>query len=106
MLPDHPLFLWAYRGAGGVSKGVTFIHRRLASIGVQPEDRIVEAYATIGVEPTVSMEEVTSPDFLGAKIKCTHPYGTQDLEERRVREDRTKCLDLACESIQKARQGQ
>ena len=62
-----------------------------------------EAYATIGVEPTVSMEEVTS-DY-HAKIKYAHPDGTQDPEERRVREDRTKRLNLAYDAIQKARQG-
>ena len=39
------------------------------------------------------MEEVTSVNH--AKIKCAHPDGTQDPEERRVREDRTKRLNLA-----------
>ena len=46
-----------------------------------------EAYATIGVEPTVSMEEVTSAYH--AKIKYAHPDGTQDPGERRVKEDQT-----------------
>ncbi len=64
---------------------------------------MAEAYATIGVEPTVSMEEVTS--VYHAKIKYAHPDGTQDPEERRVREDRTKRMNLAYEAIQKARQG-
>ena len=49
------------------------------------------------------MEEVTSVYY--AKIKYAHPDGTQDPEERRVREDRTKQMNLAYEAIQKARQG-
>ena len=64
---------------------------------------MAEAYATIGVDPTASMEEVTSVYY--AKIKYAHPDGTQDPEERRVREDRTKQMNLAYEAIQKARQG-
>ena len=72
-----------------MSKRVTIIHGGLATVGAQPENRMAEAYATIGVEPTVSMEEVTSV-FYQAKIKYAHPDGTQDPEERRVREERTK----------------
>lgn len=64
---------------------------------------MAESYASIGVEPTVSMEEVTS--VYHAKIKYAHPDGTQDPEERSVREDRTKRMNLAYEAIQKARQG-
>ena len=43
-----------------MSKGVTFIRGRLATVGARPEDRMAKAYATIEVEPTVSMEEVSS----------------------------------------------
>ena len=64
-----------------------------------------EAYATIGLERTVSMEEVTSPDFIGAKIKYAHPDGTQDPEKRRVRDDGTEGMTLAHEAIQMARSG-
>ena len=49
------------------------------------------------------MEEVTS--VYRAKIKYAHPNGAQDPKERKVREDRTKRLNLAYEAIQKARQG-
>ena len=63
---------------------------------------MAEAYATIGVEPTVSMEEVTS--VYHAKIKYAHPDGDQDPEERQVREDRTKRPNLAYEAIQMAQQ--
>ena len=49
---------------------------------------MAEAYATIGVEPTVSMEDVIS--VYHAKIKYAHPDSTQDPEERKVREDRTR----------------
>ena len=52
--------------------------------------RMTKACATIGVEPTVSMEGVTS--VYHAKIKYAHPDGTQDPGERKVREDRTKRL--------------
>ena len=69
----------------------------------QPEDCMAEPYATTGVEPTVSMEEVTS--VYHARIKYAHPDGAQDPEERRVSEDRTKRLNLAYEVIQQARQG-
>ena len=41
----------------------------------------------------VSMDEGIS--VCHAKIKYAHPDGTQDPEERRVREDRTKRLNLA-----------
>jgi len=72
-------------------------------MGARREDRMAEAYAPIGVEPTVSMEEVSS--VYRAKVKYAHPDGAQDPEERKVREDRTKRLNLAYEAIQKARQG-
>ena len=49
------------------------------------------------------MEEVTSVYY--ARVKYAHPDGTHDPEERRVREDRTKRLNLAYVAIQKARQG-
>jgi len=49
------------------------------------------------------MEEVTS--ICHAKIKHAHPDGTQDPEERKAREDRTRRLNLAYEAIQKARLG-
>ena len=69
----------------------------------QPEDRMAEAYTTIGVDPIGSLEEVRR--VYHAKIKYAHPDSTQDPEERRVREDRTKRMNLAYEAIQKARQG-
>ncbi len=49
------------------------------------------------------MEEVSSVCY--AKIKYAHPDSTQDPEERHIREDRTKCLNLTYEAMQKARQG-
>jgi hypothetical protein len=34
---------------------------------------------TIGVEATVLTKEVTSPDFIGPKIKDAHPRSAQEL---------------------------
>ena len=64
---------------------------------------MAEAYATIGVDPTASMEGATR--VYHAKVKYAHPDGAQDPEERKVREDRTERLNLAYEAIQKTRQG-
>ena len=82
---------------------MTFIHGGLATVGVQPEDHMSEAYATIGLEPTVPMESVTS--VYRAKIKYAHLEGIQGPEEREVSGDRVKRLNLAYEVIQQARQG-
>ena len=56
------LFLWSTRGVGGVSQGVTFIHGGLATLdNNQTNDTLAEAYATLGVEITATVEEVGSP---------------------------------------------
>ncbi len=96
------LFLWGSRGVGGVSQGVTFIHGGLAVTGNhQPEDALAEAYATLGVEPTTSMEEITS--IYRTKSRYAHPDGVQDPEEKQVREARSKRLNHAYQVIEKAR---
>ncbi len=65
-------------------------------------EKPVDALATVGIDPT-SMEEVTSVYY--AKVKYAQPDGIQDSEERRVRDDRTKRLNLAYEAIQNTQQG-
>mgnify|MGYP001568273127 CR=1 FL=1 len=53
------LFLWASRGVGGVSQGVTFIGQSLVRVGEgKDEDTMAEAYATLGVEATSSLDEI------------------------------------------------
>lgn len=49
------------------------------------------------------MEEVSG--VYHAKVEYGHPDGAQDAEEKRIREQRTQRLNLACEAIEKARQG-
>jgi len=49
------------------------------------------------------MEDATG--VYHARVKYAHPGGMQDPEERKVREDRTKRLNLAYEAIERARQG-
>lgn len=96
------LFLWGARGVGGVSQGVTFIHGGLATTGNhQTEDVLAEAYATLGVEPTASMEEINS--VFRTKSRFVHPDGVQDLDEKKVREQRSKRLNDAHDVIEKAR---
>ena len=98
------LFLWASRGVGGVSQGVTFIHGGLVPTGPGvSEDTLAEAYAIIGVEPGVSLEEIDS--VYRAKVKYAHPDSVQDPEEKRARETRIKRLNEAKEIIDKARKG-
>ncbi len=61
------------------------------------------AYATVGVEPTASMEEVTS--VYHAEIKRALTDGAQDPEGKRIREQRIQRLNLAYEKNGRARQG-
>lgn len=96
------LFLWANRGVTGVSQGATFIHGSLATVGDhQSEDSLAEAYATIGVDPDASWDEIN--DVYRAKIKNAHPDAAQDAEERRHREDRSQRLNMAHDQLEKAR---
>lgn len=97
------LLMWAERGVGGISQGVTFIHGGLATVdGVhRPENELHEAYATIGVDPTASTEEIQS--VYHTKIRYAHPDGTQDPEEKEIREGRTARLTTAYGLIEKAR---
>ena len=64
---------------------------------------MAETYATIGLEPTVPMESVTS--VYRAKIGYAHLEGIQGPEEREVSGDRLKRLNLAYQAIQNAQQG-
>jgi DnaJ-domain-containing protein 1 len=96
------LFLWASRGVGGVSQGVTFIHGGLVRVGEgQDEDGMAEAYATLGVDPDDSLDEIGA--VYRAKIKFNHPDGVQDPQEKRTREERTSRLNGAWGLIEKAR---
>ena len=96
------LFLWTSRGVGGVSQGVTFIHGGLVRVGEAiDEDGLAEAYATLGVAPSDSMEEVNA--VYRAKIKFNHPDGVQDPQEKSLREERSSRLNGAWEMVQKDR---
>ena len=98
----HYLFLWASRGVGGVSQGVTFIHGGLVRVGeAMDEDGLAEAYATLGVDPSDSLEEVGA--VYRAKIKFNHPDGVQDPQEKSLREERSSRLNGAWDMIEKAR---
>ena len=98
------LFLWAARGVGGVSQGVTFIHGGLVRVSEEARvDDLAESYAIIGVEGSASLNEIG--DVYRAKIKHNHPDGVKDPEEKLAREDRVKRLNGAYELIQKARGG-
>ena len=98
------LFLWASWGVGGVSKGVTFIHGGLATVGAQPEDPPAVGGLRYHWGRADGLDG-RGDQRLPRRVKYAHPNGTQDPEERRVREDRTKRLNLAYEAIQKTRQG-
>jgi len=97
------LFLWASRGVGGVSQGVTFIHGGLVRVSEEERlDDLAESYAILGVEANASLGEIG--DVYRAKIKHNHPDGVRDPEEKRAREERSKRLNAAYELIQKARE--
>lgn len=97
------LLMWAERGVGGISQGVTFIHGGLATVdGAQhPENELHEAYATIGVDPAASIEEIHQ--VYRAKVKYGHPDLTQDPEEKLIRESRQQRLNIAYDLVNKAR---
>lgn len=96
------LFLWAARGVGGVSQGVTFIHGGLLRVGeAQDEDGLAEAYATLGVDASDSLEEIGM--VYRAKIKFNHPDGIKDPQEKQVREERSSRLNGAWGLIEKSR---
>lgn len=96
------LFLWASRGVSGVSQGVTFIHGGLVRAGEgKDEDTLAEAYATLGVDATDSLDEIGA--VYRAKIRFNHPDGVQDPEEKRSREERSSRLNAAWGMIEKAR---
>lgn len=96
------LFLWSKRGVGGVSQGVTFIHGGLVTTeGNHSQDLLAEAYATIGVESNVTTEEITS--VFRAKLKFAHPDKTQDPNEKKIRHERMKRLNVAYELIESLR---
>ena len=68
--------------------GILSGSKRACADKSRPPSRILSlsargAYTTIGVEPTVSMDEVTS--VYHAKVKYAHPDGVQDPEEKRIR---------------------
>lgn len=97
------LFLWASRGVGGISQGVTFIGSALVKVGPDIiNETLEEAYATVGVESSATMEEIAA--LYRTKMKFNHPDGVQDPDEKRQREERAKRLNLAYERIQTARQ--
>lgn len=96
------LFLWASRGVGGVSQGVTFIHGGLVRVGeAMDEDGLAEAYATLGVDSSDSLDEIGA--VYRAKIKFNHPDGVQDLQEKSLREERSSRLNGAWDLIEKGR---
>ena len=96
------LFLWASRGVGGVSQGVTFIHGGLVRVGqAMDEDGLAEAYAILGVDSSDSLEEVGA--VYRAKIKFNHPDGVQDPQEKQVMEERSARLNGAWTMIEKGR---
>lgn len=98
------LFLWAARGVGGMSQGVTFIHGGLVPVGnVVHKDTLAEAYATIGVDAACSLDEIRA--VYAAKIRYNHPDVAKDSTEKRGMEGRTGRLNEAWARIQKARVG-
>lgn len=98
------LFIWAGRGVGGISQGVTFIQGGLVAMGnQQPEDTLAEAYTTLGVEPSATIEEIQG--VYHTKIRFAHPDKEKDTEGKRLKEERTKRLNNAFELIEKQRKG-
>ena len=96
------LLLWSSRGVGGVSQGVTFIGKALVKVGPEViNESLEEAYATLGVEGTESLNEIG--DVYRAKMKHNHPDSVQDPDEKRQREERCKRLNQAYEMIEHAR---
>ena len=96
------LFLWASRGVGGVSQGVTFIHGGLVRVGEgKDEDTLAEAYATLGVEAANSLDEIGA--VYRAKVKYAHPDGEPNPQEKKLKEERTGRLNEAWGKVQKAR---
>ena len=96
------MFLWSSRGVGGVSQGVTFIGKALVKAGPDAiNESLEEAYATLGVEGTESLNEIS--DIYRAKMKHNHPDSVQDPDDKQQREERCKRLNQAYEVIGKAR---
>lgn len=87
---------------GWVSQGVCFIGRELVPTSAkQTDDALAEAYATLGVESTTSMEEITS--VYHAKVRHAYPDHARDLNDKAQREVRMKRLSTAHELIEKAK---
>ena len=95
------LFLWAKRGIGGISQGVTFIHGGLVRVNAPQEDTLSEAYATIGVDPTDPIDEIRA--VYHAKIRFNHPDHARDPEDKRIKNERTSRLNDAFTIIEKER---
>ncbi len=96
------LFLWGSRGVGGVRQGVTFISGGIEAVNpARPSDSLAESYSTLGVEPENDLEEIQG--VYRTKIRFTHPDRVQDPEEKRIRQERTKRLNVAMEAIEKSR---
>jgi len=64
------LKLWENRGVTGVAKGVTFVGGLVPTKGTDQED-YEQSCAILGVEPTVSVEEIKS--VFRAKAQYAHP---------------------------------
>lgn len=64
------LKLWGERGIEGLAQGVSFVGGLVPTKPARDES-FDEACATLGVEPTVSMEEVTK--VWRAKVSFAHP---------------------------------
>mgnify|MGYP001589403744 CR=1 FL=1 len=97
------LFLWASRGVGGVSQGVTFIGSSLVKVGPEVIDEsLEEAYATLGVDSTAGLQEIGA--LYRTKMRFNHPDGINDPEEKRQREERCKRLNEAWGLVEKARE--
>jgi len=95
------LFLWGNRGVGGVSQGVTFIHGALVPTKGASTNQLAEAYATMGVEASDSLEEIQS--VYRAKIRHSHPDHAKDDDDRKGRDARTRRLNAAMDLITQGR---
>ncbi len=65
------LKLWENRGVTGVAKGVTFVGGALVPTNNPDKEDYEQSCAILGVEPTVSIEEIKS--VFRAKAQYAHP---------------------------------
>lgn len=89
------LKLWENRGVTGIAKGVTFVGGLVPSKNQDKED-YEQSCAILGVEPTVSIEEIKS--VFRAKVQFAHPDKGGDPE-------RFKRIQKAYDYIMKVKGG-